>query len=541
MPTTLAFRASPSPPRPLSIQEWEPSKPETDDDDVQSKPKPKQKQKPADVIESVPPQRATRAWKVVDAKAILSKRKYTKRQTKAQSVSESSDASQHEKKVVDDELATANQTRSLSWPSPESDVRSGGLRGDPFASFPDNSTSVQGAIDFLIKEIGSNAVPGTIHKSGFSPKASAFMHYGFEHELVFHAVVAFALGYDEVANTGTTDPSQAVLYHRGKATQGLYARLKDPSTCADDAAILTTFLLVDNVWRYGENAIGQAHYAGLMKMIEMRGGLDRLGMNGVLRSIIEFAEVTDIGDAMRSPTAPALPDLRYYHHPFPPQICGLIAKLPDGYAEIAMQGHLSIETMSTLVWLREWLNTDPAERSPAPHKQIGAGRRCMAASKSATGNPIEEAVCFGIVLTGMRSFHARFSRMDHSFIDRVVELSEDFDRSPKIKGNRRTVEREHIAYLTMVAVEASDRCIELQGHVHKLVDLLIEREKFASSWAGMERVMKRFFWIDFAVDRWKGCWSKHLKRREEEKAKAKARAARSSDAAIWEAMKAGSG
>ena len=379
MSTTLAFRASPSPPERLAIQAWQPSKPHSDDDSQTDKRKPKQKQKqnPADIIESVPPQRATRAWKVVDAKAILSKRKYTKRQTKAPSVSESSDASHHEKKgVTDDELATASQTRSLSWPSPESDVKSGGLRGDPFASFPDNSASVQGAIDFLIREIGSNAVPGTIHKSGFSPKASAFMHYGFQHELVFHAVVAFALGYDEVANTGTTDPSQAVLYHRGKATQGLYTRLKEPSTCADDPAILTTFLLVDNVWRYGENAIGQAHYAGLMKMIEMRGGLDKLGMNGVLRSIIEFAEVTDIGDAMRSPTAPPLPDLRYYRHPFPPQTCSLIAKLPDGYAEIAMQGHLSIETMSTLVWLGEWLNTGPS-RAQSSSSQTNRCRPSM--------------------------------------------------------------------------------------------------------------------------------------------------------------------
>jgi hypothetical protein len=74
-----------------------------------------------------------------------------------------------------------------------------------------------------------------------------------------------------------------------------------------------------------------------------------------------------------------------------------------------------------------------------------------------------------------------------------------------------------VAFLTMVAVEASDRCIELQPHVRKLVDLLLARETFARSWAGMEAAIKRFFGVDFAADKWRECWLKHLRRVEEEK------------------------
>ncbi|ETN41203.1 uncharacterized protein HMPREF1541_03138 [Cyphellophora europaea CBS 101466] len=482
--------------------------------------------------------RATRAWKLVDANRILTKRKYVRKQQKAHSVSGSitTEAGAKAESSDDRTLIPSDQSaRSLSWPSPQSNIRTGGLRGNPFACYPDNSPSVHGALDFLVNVIGANAVPGTIHKNGFSPKASAFIHLGFEHDLVFHAVVAFAQGYDEVANTGTTEPSPAVLYHRGRATQLLCDRLKDPLTRADDASILTTFLLVDNVWRYGENDIGRAHYSGLLKMIEMRGGLDKLGVNGVLRSVIEFAEVTDIGDTMRSTITPALPDLKYCRHPFPPQVCGLIARLPEGYAEMAMQGYLSVETMVTIVSLKDWLNTDPECRSPAPHRQIGSARRCMLASKSPLGAMTEEAVCFGLVVTGMRSFHARFARMDHPVLDRIVELGEHFDS--QAQSSKPTAERQHIAYITMVAVEASDKCIELQDHVRKLVDLLIKREKFAASWGGMEKAMKRFFWIDFAASRWKECWTKHLRRRAEEQALAKARAARSSEgASIWATM-----
>lgn len=476
-----------------------------------------------------------RAWKLVDAHRILTKRKYI-RKKKAHSISASpTDAGSKTDLSEDNALVAAGRTaRSLSWPSPESDIRTGGLRGDPFACFPENSVSVQTALDFLVKEIGANAVPGTIHKTGFSPKASAFIHLGFEHDLVFHAVVAFAQGYHEVAATGTTEPSAPVLYHRGKATQLLCDRLKDPNTRADDASILTTFLLIDNVWRYGENDIGREHYSGLLQMIEMRGGLDKLGFNGVLRSMIEFAEVTDVGDSMRSPISAPLPDLKYCQHPFSPQVCGLIAKLPEGYADMAMHGHLSVETMATIVSLRDWLKTDPTDRSPAPHKQIGQARRCMAATNPAIGGLTEEAVCFGLVITGMRSFHARFARMDHPFLDRIVELGQQFDLPALDEGNMQTAERQHIGYLTMVAVEASDKCIELQGHVKQLVDLLVTREKFARSWEGMERALKRFFWIDFAANKWRACWIKHLCRRAEEQAVAKARAKRSAQgSSIW--------
>lgn len=489
--------------------------------------------------QSTPSTQGARAWKLVDAKKILTKRKYVRKQHKSHSVSGSpTDADSKTESSEDNSLVLAEKgARSLSWPSPESDIRTGGLRGDPFACFPENGRSVQRALDFLVKEIGANAVPGTIHKTGFSPKASAFIHLGFEHDLVFHAVVAFAQGYDEVAATGAIEPSSAVLYHRGRATQLLSDRLRDPTTRADDASILTTFLLIDNVWRYGENDIGRAHYAGLLQMIRMRGGLDKLGVNGILRSMIEFAEVTDIGDSMRGSISAPLPGLKYCQHPFPAQVCGLIARLPEGYAEMAMQGHLSVETMATIVSLRDWLSTDSSCRSPSAHKQIGQARRCMAAVNYSIGGSAEEAVCLGLVITGMRSYHARFARMDHPFLDRIVALGEQFDRPVLHRGSKQTAERQHIGYLTMVAVEASDKCIELQDHVKRLVDLLITREKFARSWEGMERALKRFFWIDFAADKWKDCWTKHLRRRTEEEAITKARATRSSEGvSIWSAM-----
>lgn len=376
----------------------------------------------------------------------------------------------------------------------------------------------------MVHDIGSVAMPGALHTTGFSPKVQAYVNLSFDHPIFFHAMIAFAQGYKEVATTGTTEASEVVLYHRGKATEALSARLKDPLTRADDISILTAFLLVDNVWRYGENEVGRQHYAGLLKMIEMRGGLHQLGICGIMKAMIDFAAVTDLGDSLRSPISTALPDLRYYTHPFSPFVCSIISKLPQGYGDIAMSGQLSVETIATIASLNEWLHTDPGLRSPAPHKQIGAARRCLAASKPPADGTIEEAVCLGVWITSMRAFHARFSRMDKDILDRIVELCQDFHQKKHQPSAGKTAEREHFAYLTMVAVEASEKCIELQSHVNILVELLITREKFARSWAGMDEVIQKFFLVPFAIENWRQCWLRHLKRLAEAQTIAAARA-----------------
>jgi hypothetical protein len=363
----------------------------------------------------------------------------------------------------------------------------------------------------VTNDIALAAMPSARQVIGVSPKVKAFIQLGFENLTFFHALIAFAQGYKEVATTGTTQPSPMVLFHRGMATRGLHARLKDPATCADDISILITWKLLDNAWRYGENETGQQHYAGLLKMIEMRGGLDRLGIKGILRAVIDFGGVTDMGDSLGGFVTTSPPSLRYPTQPFSTLVCSMIERLPSGYAEIALQGILSVETIATIRSLNEWLDSDPGLRTPAPHNQIGSARRCIAAMKSTDRGSIEEAVCLGIIIISMRSFHARFARMDRVFLDQIVGFTRQFDIDDQEISTRSLVEREHLAFIILVAVEASEKCIELQNHVKTLVVHLLRREEFARSWEGMEHVVRKFFWIPFAFTHWKVSWLRHLK------------------------------
>lgn len=207
--------------------------------------------------------------------------------------------------------------------------------------------------------------------------------------------------------------------------------------------------------------------------------------------------------------------MTYPTHPFSPEICANISKIPSGYTEIALGGYLSLETMATITSLQEWIGTDPLIRDPAPSKQILSARRCMSAAISRNDGRAEECVCLGIVITSMRLFHARFSRMDRPFLDRILDIARALHRLGPNKNRVEMAECEHMAYVTMVAVEACDLCIELQGHVRALVDLLVEMESFARCWSTLEPVLQKFFWVPLAIDKWRACWIRHMRRREE--------------------------
>lgn len=195
----------------------------------------------------------------------------------------------------------------------------------------------------------------------------------------------------------------------------------------------------------------------------------------------------------------------------------MISQLPEGYTEIAMSGQLSIETITLILSLRQWIYLPPLQRQAAPAKQIGEARRCLSGLRSSTEAGIEHAVCLGVIITAMRMFHARFSRMDHSLLDQIVEIGQQFDQLDSREYKDRLCERRHFAYLAMVAIEASEHCIELRKSIDTLVDMLVRRESFASNWENLEPVLKRYFWIQEGrvAEKWRVSWCNQLQRRTE--------------------------
>jgi hypothetical protein len=249
-----------------------------------------------------------------------------------------------------------------------------------------------------------------------------------------------------------------------------------------------------------------------MNMISLRGGLAKLGLEGVLRSCIEFGQATDMGDSFQPDGDKHLAALSYPSLPFSPQLCSNLARVPLAFTEIALTGRLSYQTIDAIASLQDWLIADPAVRDLAPSRQILAARRCISALPLNAGHRMERSVCLGIVVTSMRMFHARFSRMDRPILEQILDVARSLHRAIPRTEKEVVAERQHMAFLTVLVVEACDLVLELQDEVSELVELLLEREYFAWSWLTLEPVLRTFFSLPPAIDKWRTCWTRHLQR-----------------------------
>ncbi|KAL1906185.1 hypothetical protein Sste5344_008021 [Sporothrix stenoceras] len=112
--------------------------------------------------------------------------------------------------------------------------------------------------------------------------------------------------------TGHLDKMVAVT-HKGRAIDMLNAQLQGgsstsgdggpASTSTSDDAITAVIQLVMDEWYWGQTQNLHAHLRGLREMIRLRGGLQNLGMNGLVRKL---AMASDMAIALSLEMAPVL-------------------------------------------------------------------------------------------------------------------------------------------------------------------------------------------------------------------------------------------
>ncbi|RAL15888.1 Zn(II)2Cys6 transcription factor [Aspergillus homomorphus CBS 101889] len=80
--------------------------------------------------------------------------------------------------------------------------------------------------------------------------------------------------------------STITLYHYNELIQMVKKRLSDPSTALDDRTIasITPLALFANL--HGDRVSADVHRAGLEKIVLLKGGLDKLGLDGLVASLV---------------------------------------------------------------------------------------------------------------------------------------------------------------------------------------------------------------------------------------------------------------
>lgn len=140
----------------------------------------------------------------------------------------------------------------------------------------------------------------------------------------------------------------------------LRRRLQDPQQCADDATILVVATLGTIDYILGDHHAATAHVTGMRQMIKIRGGFkgdtpwERLLQSNVaayqsLWSFLFAADTTSNATIKQAGQVLQKSELTtYLSHPFPPDVCEMLAKVPRGFSDLGLDGILSLQIIRLL-------------------------------------------------------------------------------------------------------------------------------------------------------------------------------------------------
>ncbi|KAL2826463.1 hypothetical protein BDW59DRAFT_65377 [Aspergillus cavernicola] len=83
-------------------------------------------------------------------------------------------------------------------------------------------------------------------------------------------------------------PSSITLYHQSEAIRLLNKRLSSPVAAMDDRTLVAITPLALFADLNGDQAAADVHRAGLWKLVEMKGGLDKLGYDGLTSALVQM-------------------------------------------------------------------------------------------------------------------------------------------------------------------------------------------------------------------------------------------------------------
>ena len=153
----------------------------------------------------------------------------------------------------------------------------------------------------------------------------------------FSATFAFAEAMKQRTLTGNAQKSNEIIKHSAQGVVELRKKILKGKTGVDDLAILTitSLMTLDMVTREVRN--WKMHIEGLEQILALRGGIDSLD-DYIKYKVIGFQTFWLYKQMVISS---GTPEAVYPRHPFSPELCVAISKLPIALEKLALKGTLN--------------------------------------------------------------------------------------------------------------------------------------------------------------------------------------------------------
>ncbi|KIW86742.1 uncharacterized protein Z519_12655 [Cladophialophora bantiana CBS 173.52] len=420
-----------------------------------------------------------------------------------------------------------NVTATAITPSPRLTVTSGGLRGDPFCAFPISADGgVLSAVDYFLQHyapVHINPRKEQLGPGDSLPLSRRYFGLALENASMFELMVALAQASYEARQGNARGPTREVLVHYGKGVEALRLKMARSSACDDDATILAVMALLGIALIYNDFASFETHLIGLRHLVEMRGGVDYLGWDGFLKNAITGLEslwAYHENKKLIISTTEASIKLQYPSHPFPPDLCALIAKLPDGFREVALSGRLCVHIITLLSGISEWVDQlqSPRKKAVLPlgdpnGTYLKQTHVCLELVPLRGLNTLERVLCSALAAITTETFNK--SKQQNPVHRRLIEsLSEMLCRY-----NLRDLPPECTTWMALViagpvfppAERAAGKATALSTGQPQtprtiLLDRILESSTSARNWKWVKKSVAKFFWSEDLLETWRQTW-----------------------------------
>jgi hypothetical protein len=335
-----------------------------------------------------------------------------------------------------------------------------------------------------------------------------FFQYSMKHKVVLQSVLMLCQAQLELKSLPESQPSRMTLIYRGKALNKL--RHKLARSDIDDSVLVAVVGALTYDLTYSNWPAFEANLRGLRHLIQLRGGLQNLdpvwqGWFGYISSWAELRWANHIAKLVPQQPGHTPIRLTYPSHPYPPKICELISKLPAGFRDVAIATPLSVQILHfilrTYEWYQNYSRTVPGQRTAGQTKfsleGLSLGNRAALILDCCELNPKERLLCISM-LSYIVSFDGQHARHPTELEDHMLGLKEICQGiTPSMCTST--------IWTALVFAASKDSISKPLRNRWLLLDRVVDEGKL-THWAEVEPILRRYFWNDNLLRRWKVCW-----------------------------------
>ncbi|KEF55533.1 uncharacterized protein A1O9_08283 [Exophiala aquamarina CBS 119918] len=406
-----------------------------------------------------------------------------------------------------------------------------GSQFDPFQSFPVSSApSVSHMAQYFLQVWGPQHGRAFAFEGHKNPYLSLLWPFALQTDIYFEALVALCRGTLLVVQSKSAHQDKAFALHRSNVMTKLRRRLQDPEQCADDATILVVATLGTIDYILGDHNAATAHVTGMRQMIKIRGGFkantpwDRLLQANVtayesLWSFLFAADTTSNDIIQNASQILGKSELTtYLSHPFPPDVCEMLAKVPRGFSDLGLTGVLSLQIIRLLAdfnQLSVQLSSSPVEGKfeMALRPKIQGVLEDLHRLATLQTTPTERFLTNGLVAYCYLIRSIYFDEVLTGFYENALKiLAESALKQPPC--TRLPDRKCYLWSYTMI-------CTALETSVHpplewkSLMPMFLRTYSETNSWKMLKRDLETFFWEDNLAQLCRTAYDEGVRRKKE--------------------------